>query len=261
MSIHRVGRAHFERFVTGNKDFVERPDISAKAKLFLMWMTSHSDSYRIHVTTMTKLFKEGKSAIYEGLKELAALGFMCKYQPRINGRMGATHYLVSVEALTAEQWQEEIDAIDWYRLEGVERLEPTASRKSESGDTADEITASRFSASGNSASGRSDTKKENTKTTNDKNKNHHHISNNQSENINAGEGDWRSTLTVDQVIKELEVYELVNPAEVAGKFLNYNNSTGWQTEGGKDIKDWRQWLIGFMKIEYPESFAPVSSNY
>ncbi len=234
MGIHRVGRAHFERFVTGDKDFVERSDISAKAKLFLMWMTSHSDSYRIHVTTMTNLFKEGKAAIYEGLKELAKHGFMCKHQPRINGRMGATHYLVSVEALTDEQWQAEIEAIDWYLMEGAERLKPTASRLSESGDAADEATAYRFS-----ASGKSDTKNTNTKNTNNNN------SSNYTNSINSREGAAKIAVvpdrpTTDEVAEYFEDWAVPYHDIEAGKFMDHNDFTGWAAKG-KAItsKNWR----------------------
>jgi len=226
MGIHRVGRAHFERFVTGDKDFVERSDISAKAKLFLMWMTSHSDSYRIHVTTMTNLFKEGKAAIYEGLKELALHGFMCKHQPRINGRMGATHYLVSIEALTDEQWQAEIEAIDWYLMEGAERLKPTASRLSESGDAADEATAYRFS-----ASGKSDTKNTNTKNTN----NNNCIS--ISKNINARESvenlaeNRPAGVDVEVVGRYFEECGVRDFGSEAYKFMQYNDRHYWICEG------------------------------
>ena len=69
-------------FVQMHKGFLEDPNLSYKAKGILAYLLTKPDGWIVRVTDLMKHGKDGREAIYNGLKELQAHGYYQKSQVR-----------------------------------------------------------------------------------------------------------------------------------------------------------------------------------
>lgn len=65
-------------FVMLDKTFLEDDRLSFKAKGILAYLLSKPDNWKVIVGNLVKYFKDGKSAVYAGLKELKECGYYVK---------------------------------------------------------------------------------------------------------------------------------------------------------------------------------------
>lgn len=65
-------------FVTLDKTFLEDDRLSFKAKGILAYLLSKPDNWKVIVGNLVKYSKDGKSAVYAGLKELKECGYYVK---------------------------------------------------------------------------------------------------------------------------------------------------------------------------------------
>ena len=71
-------RKHPNNFVMLDKTFLEDDRLSFKAKGILAYLLSKPDNWKVIVGNLVKYSKDGKSAVYAGLKELKECGYYVK---------------------------------------------------------------------------------------------------------------------------------------------------------------------------------------
>ncbi len=69
-------------FVIIHKGYIQNPNLSAKAKGIMTYLLSLPDDWQIHINELVKHFKDGRSSIASGLKELEQEGYLTKNQKR-----------------------------------------------------------------------------------------------------------------------------------------------------------------------------------
>ena len=72
-------------FVQVDKDLVNDPEISAKAKGIMLYLLSKPDGWKIYESDVVKHMKDGKASINSGIKELIEAGYIEREQVRGEG--------------------------------------------------------------------------------------------------------------------------------------------------------------------------------
>ena len=137
------------------------PRLSGKAKGYMGYIATHSPLYRLTVDQLIAEMKDGKDAVYAGLKELVTLGYLVRTQGTAErGTFAEVDYQFGPAALVVKfdrAWPPKPSGNDKPPVQ-------TASGKPRSGHDQGKCaptsqTASGFSASGKPASGKPDSKK------------------------------------------------------------------------------------------------------
>ncbi len=130
MSIIRVYKqSHYK---TIDNRFLERTDLSGKAKAVLAYLVSRPDDWEVKVDyIINKCFKEGSEWVYGALKELEAFGYISRRRVRKeDGKLGGSEYHV-YETPQNEHASETIVNIETHPVTEkpeVVNLEPVAEK-------------------------------------------------------------------------------------------------------------------------------------
>ncbi|WP_432570908.1 hypothetical protein [Kineococcus sp. SYSU DK005] len=82
-----------DNFTVVSNDWARDPDLSLKAKGLLLAISSHKEGYRLTIQQLIAQNKDGRDAIYAGLRELVDAGYMVLIQNRSDGgRMAEVDY-------------------------------------------------------------------------------------------------------------------------------------------------------------------------
>jgi hypothetical protein len=90
----RVEKNSLNPFVMLNKEFLNNPALSLKAKGLLSYLLSKPDDWQIYTIELQKHFTDGKSSITTAIKELIKKGYIKRTQSRENGKFGSYEYIV-----------------------------------------------------------------------------------------------------------------------------------------------------------------------
>lgn len=91
MSVIRV--KHETHYVVLNKEILENPNISLKAKGLWAFCMAKPDHWEFHITQLESSLKEGKKCLYNALQELTKFGYCMKVQGKDEyGKFTAVDY-------------------------------------------------------------------------------------------------------------------------------------------------------------------------
>ena len=93
MSVIRV--KHQKNYVVINKNVLEDPTLSFKAKGLWTYCMSRPDDWEFHVCHLATVSKDGEDAIYSAIKELEIQGYVKKMQRSEGGRFTSVDYEIS----------------------------------------------------------------------------------------------------------------------------------------------------------------------
>ena len=82
MSTYRINKNKENPYVTINKDFLKRPDMSMRAKGLLAYLLSLPDDWQIKRKELTCHFSNGLESISAALQELVKTGYIVRFQIR-----------------------------------------------------------------------------------------------------------------------------------------------------------------------------------
>jgi hypothetical protein len=94
----RIQKNKENPYVMLNKEFLQNPNLSAKAKGILAYLLSLPDDWQIYENELITHFKDGRDSIRAGIKELVDIGYIERERTRNeNGTLGAYNYSVYEE--------------------------------------------------------------------------------------------------------------------------------------------------------------------
>lgn len=81
-NIFRKNKTRENPYVMVDKEFINDPDLSAKAKGILLYLLSKPDDWEIYQSDIGKHMKDGRVSIQSGIDELLAVGYLDREQIR-----------------------------------------------------------------------------------------------------------------------------------------------------------------------------------
>lgn len=100
-TIMRVVKNKDNPYVLMNKEFLSVDEMSWKAKGILSYLLSKPDNWKVIIADLVKKSKDGRDAVYAGIKELISFGYIEKITERDSrGRVEQIVYLVYESPLT-----------------------------------------------------------------------------------------------------------------------------------------------------------------
>ena len=88
-------KEHQSKFTIISNDFLQREDVSLKAKGLLCYMLSCTDNWKFTIDSLSKSCKDGKTAIMSALDELEQLGYHKKEKIYEDGKIKEWVYYIS----------------------------------------------------------------------------------------------------------------------------------------------------------------------
>lgn len=92
MAVIRIN--HQKNYVVINKEALEDPNLSFKAKGLWAYCMSRPNDWEFHVSHLAQVSKDGEDAIYSAIKELVKEGYCDRVQGKENGRYTSVDYLI-----------------------------------------------------------------------------------------------------------------------------------------------------------------------
>jgi len=87
MELITIPTEHKDHFKTIDTRIFEDPTISCVAKSLLAHMLGRPKGWELRMSTLRKIFKEGRNAINRGFRELRAAGYTMQFVHREQGQM------------------------------------------------------------------------------------------------------------------------------------------------------------------------------
>ncbi|MFW9968603.1 MAG: hypothetical protein ACFFDF_00285 [Candidatus Odinarchaeota archaeon] len=93
MSIYRVIKDKENPYVMVNKNWINNPKMSAKAKGILLYLLSKPNDWKVYENELIKNFSDGRDSIRSGIKELIKHGHLFRYKNRTDdGKLNGYNY-------------------------------------------------------------------------------------------------------------------------------------------------------------------------
>jgi predicted transcriptional regulator len=90
--IHRVIKDKDNPYVIMNKDFLENPNLSLKAKGLLSYLLSKPDNWKIIMEDLVKKSTNGRESVSSAIRELIEIGYIHRIQTREDNKFGPYEY-------------------------------------------------------------------------------------------------------------------------------------------------------------------------
>jgi len=101
MSIIRKGNKH-SNFVVLDKEGIENPNLSWKAKGLLAYLVSRPDNWHVYIEQLANVGTDGRDSTSGGIKELIEAGYIVRQRLTENGKFAGYDYTVYEVAIKAE---------------------------------------------------------------------------------------------------------------------------------------------------------------
>lgn len=99
--VFRVAKNRDNPYVMVDKQFIEYPGLSFRAKGVLLYILSKPDHWRVSVKDIMAHSKDGRDAVYASLKELTEHGYLQRVCYREKGKISQYEYIVYEQPPTA----------------------------------------------------------------------------------------------------------------------------------------------------------------